>query len=428
VAALVLLGVRFAPELVGVLAPGFDGPKRELTARLVRIMFPGVGTLVLSAWCLGILNSHRRFFLPYVVPVLWNVAIVTAVALPGAGAGQARLAIAAAWGSVAGSVLMLLVQLPTVLRLVPRLGVAPLGSPLVRTVLRNFGPALMSRGVVQISAFVDQQIATLLGTGALSSLGYAQTLYLLPVSLFGMSISAAALPAMAADAGGADAANALRARLVTSLERVAFFVIPCAVAFLAVGDVIAAMLYQRGAFTATDARWVWAVLAGSAAGLLATTLGRLYSSAFFARHDTRTPLRFAVVRVALSVALGWGLAAQLPRWLGIDPQWGTVILAAGSSFAGWVEFVLLRRALERQVGPAGLPASYLARLAGAAAVAAAVAWALRVVADRAAMGTLAGGALILGGFAIAYGAATLAAGVPMARQVAARAASRLRRR
>src|SRR6185437_6654842 len=110
--------------------------------------------------------------------------------------------------------------------------------------------------------------------------------------------------------------------LNAGLRRIAFFVVPSAVAFLTVGDVIAGALYQTGRFQRSDTVYVWSVLAGSSVGLLATCLGRLYSSAFYALYDTKTPLRFAVVRVILTTALGFLFALWLPRPLGIDPKWG----------------------------------------------------------------------------------------------------------
>src|SRR5437764_7884440 len=120
-AALVLLGVLATPFLIDAIAPGFEGAKRELTIRLVRIFFPGAGLLVMSAWCLGVLNSHRRFFLSYTAPVVWNIAIIAALVSFGKKVTQFDLAVVAAWASVVGSGLQFAVQLPTVLRLLHRL-------------------------------------------------------------------------------------------------------------------------------------------------------------------------------------------------------------------------------------------------------------------------------------------------------------------
>jgi putative peptidoglycan lipid II flippase len=379
-AALVLLGVVLTPYLIAVIAPGFTGAKREVTIRLVRILFPGAGLLVLSAWCLGVLNSHRRFFLSYAAPVLWNVAIIVSLIAFGRGREPYRLAEIAAWGSVVGSLLQLGIQLPTVARLLeglrPRLA---RDSIHVARVLRNFGPVFVGRGVVQISAYVDTVLASLLPTGAVAGLSYAQVIYTLPVSLFGMSVSAAELPAMASATGTeAERAAQLRSRLTTGLRQIAFLVVPSAMAFLALGDVITGALYQSGAFTRSMTVYVWSILAGSAVGLLASTLGRLYASAFYALHDTRTPLRFAVLRVTLTIALGYLFAIPLPRWLGVDPRWGAAGLTASAGLAGWLEFLLLRRALNRRIGETGLPVALASRLWGAALVAAGVAWGLRL--------------------------------------------------
>ncbi len=380
ISILVLAGILGTPWLVDVITPGYTGDKRDLTIQLVRILFPGAGLLVLSAWCLGILNSHRRFFLSYAAPVIWNLAIIAALLGFGGTRSQYPLAEIAAWGAVLGSGLQLLVQLPSAIALLRGLPLTlAKGSRHVKAVVGNFLPALVSRGVVQISAFVDEIIASLLPTGAMAALGYAQTLYLLPVSLFGMSISAAELPEMSSAVGSPDdVARVLRERLKTGRRRIAFFVVPSAVAFLTLGDVVAAAIYQTGNFTRADALYVWAVLAGAALGLLAATQGRLYASGFYALRDTRTPLRFAIVRVVLAGVLAYFAALRLPELLQVDARWGIAGVTAASGFAAWVEFIFLQRALKSQVGPSRLPMSYRARLWFAALLAAAAAWGIKL--------------------------------------------------
>jgi putative peptidoglycan lipid II flippase len=375
---LVLAGVLLTPWLIAVIAPGFHGEKRELTIRLVRILFPGAGLLVLSAWCLGVLNSHRRFFLSYAAPVLWNLAIIAAIVARGS-LGQFALAEVAAWGAVLGSLLQLGVQLPTVVRLLGgRIGGVGWRGPPVAKVLRNFGPVFVGRGVVQISAYVDTVLASLLPTGAVAALSYAQVLYTLPVSLFGMSVSAAELPTMSGATGStAERAEFLRGRLGGGLRQIAFFVVPSAVAFLALGDVITGALYQSGEFTPGTTLYVWGILAGSAVGLLASTMGRLYASTYYALEDTRTPLRYGLIRVVLTVGLGYLCALPLPRALGIDQRWGAAGLTASAGIAGWLEFLLLRRTLNARIGVTGLPLPLTARLWTAAAAGAAAAWILR---------------------------------------------------
>jgi len=377
---LVLLGVLATPLFIDVIAPGFHGAKRELTIRIVRVLFPGAGLLVMSAWCLGILNSHRKFFLSYTSPVVWNFAMIGVLVAFGRLMDEPGLAVALAWGSVVGSALQVGVQAPHVLRLAGRLHIRwDTRSAHVRETVRNFGPVFISRGVIQISAFVDGMLASPLGAGAVTALGNAQTLYMLPVSLFGMSVSAAELPAMSSVVGEeAETAGYLRGRLDAGLRNIAFFIVPSAMAFLALGDVVAGAIFVGGKFTEQDAKYVWGVLAGSAVGLLASTLGRLYSSTYYALRDTRTPLRFAVIRVALTTALGCVCALWLPGWLGVDPRWGVAGLTASAGVAGWVEFTLLRHALNRRIGRTGLPARLVASLWASAGVAAAAAWAIKL--------------------------------------------------
>jgi putative peptidoglycan lipid II flippase len=206
-----------------------------------------------------------------------------------------------------------------------------------------------------------------------AALSYAQTLYSLPVSLFGMSVSAAELPAMSSALGSTEEiAGALRQRLARGLQQIAFFVVPSAVAFLLLGNVVVATIYRSGQFTATDVTYVWAVLAGSALGLLPSTSGRLYSSAFYALRDTRTPLKFAMVHVGFALALGYLCALRLPPLLGIDRRWGVVGLTLSAGIAGWIEFVLLRRSLHQRIGvvpysTTGVLKMWMASLVAAAA-------------------------------------------------------------
>jgi putative peptidoglycan lipid II flippase len=407
---LVLAGILAAPFLFVAIAPGFEGEKRELTIRIVRILFPGVGLMVISAWCLGILNSHRKFLLSYAAPVAWNAAMIATMV----GFGrleQTTLVIKLAWASVAGSALMLGVQMPVVLRLARRLRPSiSAKSAHVRVVIKNFFPVFTSRGVVQISAYVDSLIASLLGTGAASGLVNAQLVYLLPVSLFGMSVSAAELPAMSSALGEENEIAAyLRRRLNSGLRQIAFFIVPSAMAFLALGDVITGTLFQTGRFVRADSVYLWGILAGSAVGLLASTMGRLYASTYYALRDTRTPLRFAVVRVALTAGLGFLFAIPLPHLIGLEPRWGVAGLTASAGMAGWIEFTLLRRSLNRRIGVTGLHSSLVVKLWAAAAVSAGVGWAVKSLIGV--QHPIMTGIAVLAPYGITYFAATYAMGV-----------------
>jgi putative peptidoglycan lipid II flippase len=425
VTLLVLLGVMATPLLIGAIAPGFHGPKRELTIHIVRVLFPGTGVLVMSAWCLGVLNSHRRFLLSYASPVMWNVAMILTLLVFGAREPLPQLAVYLAWGSVAGSVLQFVVQLPVVLRVAPELKFAiDAASAHVRSVVRNFAPAFVSRGVVQLSAYIDALLASLLPTGAVTGLANAQLLYTLPVSLFGMSVSAAELPEMSGAMGVASSgADAVRVRLDAALRRIAFFVVPSAVAFLALGDIVAAALLQTGRFRQADARYVWGILAGSAVGLLASTLGRLYASAYYALRDTRTPLRYALVRVVLTTGLGYLFAIPGPGWLGVPAQWGAAGLTASAGLAGWVEMLMLRRSLNARVGRTGLEPRYVLTLWTAAVGGAVIAWLIKFAEPS--TNPVIAGLAILGPYALVFLGITFALGIPEASDAFARIRRRM---
>ncbi len=365
-----LIGIALAPVVVSVLTPGFEGEKRELTIAAIRIIFPMTGTLVLSAWALGILNSHRRFFLAYVAPVLWNAAMIATLLYFGSRQAQNDLVTTLAWGAFIGGLLQFAIQLPRVRRLEPNLRIrwAP-RMPGVRTVIRNAGPAIMGRGVVQLSGYLDLVLASLLATGAYATITYASTLYLLPYSLFGMSIAAAELPELSRQRQAAR--DVLRNRVSDGLRELIVFIVPSFVAFILLGDIIVAALYQTGEFDRANTLLVWAVLAAYAIGLLASTSTRLYNSAFYALQDTKTPAKVAAARVVIAVTIAAGLMFLLQRVTVAGQSLGPVGIALGAGVGAWFEFFVLRRSLGRQLdGPPGSGGGRLARLLLAAIVAA----------------------------------------------------------
>lgn len=434
-----VIGVLAAPLLVSVFTPGFEGERRELMITVVRILFPMTGVLVLSAWALGILNSHRKFFLPYFAPVLWNAAIIAAIVGFASRLDLDGLLLAAAWGALLGGVLQFAVQLPAVRKLDREIRInTGRGNAEFKEAVRKAGPAVLGRGVVQVSAYVDMVLASLLAIGAVARLRYAQTLYVLPVSLFGMSVAAAELPELARD--GAAAGEALRERTVAAVRRVAFFVVPSAVAFIAIGDALVAGLYRAGEFGADDVTAVWLTLAAYSLGLVASTSTRVYQSAFFALRDTATPARVAGLRVLAAVVAGAVLMVQFESvtvfgatvpagafaavWPGGVPL-GSVGLALGAAVGAWLEWLLLRRRLAQRVGTVGLGVATLARLLFAAVAAAAVARGmLAVTALPSIAAALASGAT----FAVIYLGLTRALGVAEAAAFMGALLRRVRRR
>jgi putative peptidoglycan lipid II flippase len=429
VASLVsLVGVVAAGPLVSLLAPGFPDAKRELTVTMVQILFPGMTLLVMSAWCLGVLNSHKRLFLSYVSPVLWNTAIIATAIVAGrhfAGATE-DIAIWLAWGAVIGSGAQFLVQLPLALRLVgsakPAMATNDEG---VRATVKAFGTVLVGRGSVQISAYIDGVLASFLGMGMVAAIAKAQVLYMLPVSLFGMAVSAAELPEMSAAIGSDEArAKKLHERLGPALRRVVFLVVPSAVAFVAIGGAIIALLFETGRFDADDTRAVWIILGGYALGVVAGTQGRLLASAFYALGDPKPPLRAAIVRVVLTAALGYAFTLPLRDALGYSAVWGAFALTASSALGAWVEMILLERWLSKRIGKVAMPTKLALATLAIAAVAGAAAFGAHHVASEWLVGWLA--ALIaIGVYGAIYLVGSVVGGIAEARGLVRRV---LRRR
>ncbi|HEX4952306.1 MAG TPA: murein biosynthesis integral membrane protein MurJ [Thermoanaerobaculia bacterium] len=397
-AALVLLGMVLAEPLVAVLASGFlrDAAtpgavdRFALTVRAVRIIFPMTGCLVLSVWALAILNSHRRFFLAYAAPAAWNLAIIAALLSAGRNgpADLDRILFAACWGALAGGALQFLVQLPAVLSLLG--GLRPSFSRRVwgvKEALAAFWPLLLGRGVVQLGGYFDLFLASFLATGAVAALGSSQYLYLLPVSLFGMSVAAAELPELARRQAGGEQ-EAFVARVRSGALQVGFLVTPTVIGYLGLGWLIVALLFQTGRFGPEETWLVYLVLAAYSLGLPASTTSRLLQNAFYALADTKLPARVAAQRVLLAAAVGAPLMLALDRvplaaWVGGegDLHLGAVGLAAGSAVGAWYERLRLGRALAARSPAFGLPGRELVRMATAGLAALALAapawWLLR---------------------------------------------------
>ncbi len=370
-----LVGVVFAGPLVALLSSGMlrDAALVEAGLRTVdryplavtgvRIIFPMTAILVLSAWCLGILNSHRRFFLSYCAPAFWSAAIITGFLWAGRDlvgnrlsleSGE-RLLVSACVGALVGAVLQLGIQLPVVWRLLagfrPRFSLAVDG---VREALSRFGPAVIGRSAAQLSGYIDLFLASFLTVGTLAALGWAQRLYLLPIALFGFSVAAVELPELSRLDPGKRAA-AVPGRFSTAFGRAFFFVGPTLVLFLVFGYLVVALLYRGGNFGSADNWLVYLVLAVYTLGLPSTVISRLLQNIFFAVGDTKTPARVAFVRLGISASVGAAVSLLLDRVSleALLPIAGAEAhslaplgLAIASVLGSWFELGLLRRRLD----------------------------------------------------------------------------------
>lgn len=408
VSTVVLVGIILARPVVSLLLFGWtaDAEKMEagtmvidrleLTVQAVKIMFPMAGILVISAWALGVLNSHRRFFLPYFAPVLWNVAIISGLFVGAyvfstdslvdvrSLASLNTILFAAFVGALVGGVFQLAVQVPSVIRVLRgfRLSWSTRVDG-VRAALKAFGPAVVGRGVAQLSAYLDLILASLLAVGAVAALRPALILYLLPTSLFGLSVAAAELPTLSRV--GAGRMPEFFRRMRTMIRQSMFLAIPTALGYLAFGYVIVGGIFRSGQFGVEDNVLVYVVLAAYSLGLLATIIGRLLQNGYWALGDTATPAKLAALRLVVSACAAVPLMLYLDRWSVLEVMgqstgqlhFGAVGLALGASVAAWMEVFLLQRRLRSAAGMLELPWRRMVRLgvlAITAAVPAAAVW------------------------------------------------------
>ena len=372
VACLTAIGFLAAKPLTKAVAWGFTGERFDLTVRLVRIILLGSGVLVISAWCLAVLNSHGRLFLSYAAPVIWNLAqitvLITLALYEIRGSSSAEKL---AWALVIGSVLQVLIQIPSVLRQNPHIRLNIFWKDKsTALVLKRFFPAILGRGALQLSSFIDLALASLLSLGAASSLAAAQTLYLLPVALIATSVVAAELPELSRSNDVADMSERLSRRLLQML----WFVGPVLAMYLAAGHQIADALFNLGGFRVRimqdDLAVIGLTLAAYSLALPALMSSRLLQSACFSSGDTKTPARIATLRVLISLIAGavlmfqfeqililgqsligfgdlklvWGPLSDVTRNSSELPaRLGPVGLALGSALGAWFEFWLLRK-------------------------------------------------------------------------------------
>ncbi len=345
VSLVTILGIVLAPVITAVIATGFDPATRDLTTRLIRVLFPMTGLMVLSGWCLGVQNSNRLFFNSYASAALWSLAqIVLLIGWGGQAASLAQLAWWLAWATLIGSVLQIAVQLPQVIPLVRPLRLRIEATiPGVRETIRNFVPVATVLGLFQISSLIDLQIASWLPEGAVANLSYATRLYMVPLALFGISVAAASLPEFSRESSLAT--NALLERLRDGWMRILFYIVPTTVALFAFGDLMAGLIYRTGRFGPEEQRIVHWILAAFAVGLIGFSSVKLLASAYYAMQDYRTPLRSALRAIIVGTAAA--LAVALPfRESPLSPAG----LALGAAIGAYVNLFFLARGLRQRLG------------------------------------------------------------------------------
>jgi putative peptidoglycan lipid II flippase len=332
VSQLVLLAVAwlFMPQAMSLLAPGFtdDAEQRRLAIELTRITFPYLLLITLVTLYGGMLNVMHRFASAAAASILLNISMMATLALavffptPGH---------AAAWGVLISGFLqyfLLAGDLATHGRL-PRFATLRLDED-VRAFFRALGPATIGSMGTQVALFADTIIATFLPAGALSALYYADRLNQLPIGVIGIAIGTVLLPEMSRRLTSEDHAGAMAAQR-RAFDFTLLFSVPFVTAFLTVPDVIMRAMFARGAFSKGDAAAAGATLAAYAVGLIPFVLIRSAVATFYARKDTATPVKAALIGVAANVGLKLALVGSLAQ----------VGLALATAVGAWINLLLV---------------------------------------------------------------------------------------
>lgn len=334
---LLALALVFTPEVVGLLAPGLsDDPLRfDLAVALTRITFPYLALVSLETLFAGILNANNRFAAAAGAPIFLNVSIVATLLLtpffPDAGH-------AAAWGVLAAGVVIVLVVGGDAEThgIGIRLRMPRLDAP-TRRFLKALGPAIIGAGGVQLALFADTLIASYLPTGALSALYYADRINQLPIGVVGIAVGTVLLPEMSRRLAAGDEKGAASAQ-ARGIQLALLLTIPCAVSAIVVPDLIMRALFTRGAFTTENAAAAGATLAAYSFGLLPFVLLRSFTAPFYARGDTATPVKAALLAASINVLLKVLLMSHLAQ----------VGLALATSVGAWINLSLLAFFARRQ--------------------------------------------------------------------------------
>jgi putative peptidoglycan lipid II flippase len=334
-AGLSLLMAIFAPVLVPIVAPGFDVPTTELTIRMTRVMLLSPVLIGMGAVVSGILNSYERFAVPSLAPLAYNLVIILAAIFLAPIMGVEGLAVGVAIGSLAH----LVIQLPALGKVGQRYDLTiGLGHPGVRKVAFLMGPRMLGLAAGQLNFIVSTILASGLPEGSVTAYNYAFQLSQIPVGVLGVSVAVALFPTLSRDAALGKVGE-IRRQVSTSLRVLIFIAAPLTAAMIVLAQPITSVFFQYGLFSEQSAELTAGALAFFAIGLMGHIVVHVLTRAFYAMQDTRTPVLWAIIAVAINV--------PLMAWL-VGPM-GIEGLALALSISASLEVIGLLWALHRRI-------------------------------------------------------------------------------
>jgi putative peptidoglycan lipid II flippase len=351
---LAVLLVIFAPQVVRyALAPGFaEKPELfALTVSLLRIQLISAILFGLGGLIVGILNAHQVFFIPALTPALYQLGIILGAVVLSPSMGIYGLA----WGVVLGALAYLVVQIPMLIKQKGKYSfILGLENPDVRKVILLMGPRLLGVAVVQLNFWVNTRLASQMEVGSVASLGFAFSLMIMAQAAIAQSVAIAAMPTFSAQ-HALGKQDEMRASLAASLRGVLLLALPATVGLIMLREPLISFLYQRGKFDAQDVQLAaWALL-WYAAGLVGHSVMEVLTRAFYAQHDTRTPVMIGVIAMGLNVILSFTFA-RLFSQIGWMPHGG---LALANSLATALEAIALFIFMSQRLK--GMEGSFIAR-------------------------------------------------------------------
>ncbi len=338
-----ILAAIFAPQIVrNFLAPGFNDPAQEqLTVNLMRIMLPSAAIFGISGLIMGVLNSHQVFLIPALTPAMYRLGMIFGTVVLSPKMGIQGLA----WGVIIGALAHLVLQIPSLIRQDATYTLAwGLKLPEVREVIQLMGPRLLGVAVVELNFWVNTRLASFMSAGSVTGITFAFVLMLMPQAAIAQSIATAAMPTLAAQYARGQLDD-VRDSLASILRGVLLLSVPASVGLIILRVPTVQLLFQRGEFTEHSTKLVtWALLWYSA-GLVGHSVMEVLARAFYALHDTKTPVIVGVAAMSLNVVFSFGFSALFKR-IGWMPHGG---LALANSLATALEtvglLILMRRRL-----------------------------------------------------------------------------------
>lgn len=336
------IGIVFAPFLILIFAPGFSGEtdQQQLATQMLRLTFPYVLFISLTAMAAGVLNSFGRFAVPAFTPVLLNLSLI-AVALLLAPKLEHPIT-ALAWGVFIAGIVQLVFQFPSLYKLGllprPRLNWS---HPGVRKIFRLMLPALVGSSAAQINLLINTIIASFLVSGSISWLYYSDRFVELPLAIFGVAIGTVILPRLSTQHGKKSMAD-FSATIDWAMRLNMLVVLPAMIGLVILGLPILATMIQYGSFTAEDSRMAALSMAAYALGLPAFASVKILAPGFYSRQDTKTPVRFALISIAVNLVLN---VLILIPWIWQKWPAGHAVLALSAAVAANVNAILLYRKL-----------------------------------------------------------------------------------